>query len=115
MLTVSRDVAPGFLRTMFEADDWVAVFLKAYDTGRVCQRVAPIAMFSEARWQTWLQVMNTHRFNVYVSVNAMTPGRHERTKDAVRAVRHVFLDADYDGPAVLQRWPRWYTGPSESA
>lgn len=101
MLTVSRDVAPGFLRTMFEADDWVAVFLKAYDTGRVCQRVAPIAMFSEPRWQTWLQVMNTHRFNVYVSVNAMTPGRHERTKSAVRAVRHVFLDADHDGPAVL--------------
>ena len=97
-----RDVAPGFLRTMFEADDWVAVFLKAYDTGRVCQRVAPIAMFSEPRWQTWLQGMNTHRFNVYVSVNAMTPGRHERSKSAVRAVRHVFLDADHDGPAVLR-------------
>ena len=87
---------------MFEVEDWVAVFLKAYDTGRVCQRVAPVAMFAEPRWQTWLRVMNAHRFNVYVSVNAMTPGRQERTKDAVYVVRHVFLDADHDGPAVLQ-------------
>ena len=102
MLNTSRDVAPRFLRTVFEAKDWVAVFLKAYNTGRVCQRVAPVAMFAEPRWQTWLRVMNAHRFNVYVSVNAMTPGRHERTKDAVHAVRHVFLDADHHGPAVLQ-------------
>ncbi len=99
---MSRDVASRFLRTMFGADDWVAVFLKAYDTGHICQRVAPIAMFAEPRWQVWLRVMNVHRFNVYVSVNAMTPGRHERTKGAVRAVRHAFLDADHDGPAVVR-------------
>jgi len=103
VLNTSRDVPPQFLWTLFEAEDWVAVFLKAYDTGRVCQRVAPVAMFAEPRWQAWLRVMNAHRFNVYVSVNAMTPGRHERTKDAVRAVRHIVLDADHDGPAVLRR------------
>jgi len=98
----SRDIARHFLQTAFEPDDWVAVFLKAYDTGRVCQRVAPVPMFSEPRWQAWLRVMNAYRFNVYVSVNAMTPGRRERTKGAVSAVRHVFLDADHDGLAVLQ-------------
>jgi hypothetical protein len=98
----SRDIARHFLQTAFDPDDWVAVFLKAYDTGRVCQRVGPVTMFSEGRWQTWLRVMNACRFNVYVSVNAMTPGRHERSKSAVRAVRHVFLDVDHDGPAVLR-------------
>ena len=102
MPSESRHIACQFLQTAFEPDDWVAVFLKAYDTGRVCQRVAPVAVFSEPRWQTWLRVMNAYRFNVYVSVNALTPGRHERTKSAVRAVRHVFLDADHDGPAVLR-------------
>ena len=102
MRTEQRDIARQFLQTAFEPDDWVAIFLKAYDTGRVCQRVAPVAMFSEPRWQTWLRVMNACRFNVYVSVNAMTPRRHERTKSAVRAVRHVFLDADSDGPTVLR-------------
>lgn len=102
MRAMSRDVAPHFLRTMFGADDWVAVFLKAYDTGHICQRVAPATAWAEPRWQTWLRVMNAHRFNVYVSVNAMTPGKHERTKGAVCAVRHVFLDADHDGPAVVR-------------
>ena len=41
--------------------------------------------------------MNAYRFNVYVSVNAMTPGRLECTKKAVSAVRHVFLDEDAEG------------------
>lgn len=101
MLTETHDVARRFLNTAFGLDDWVAVFLKACDTGRVGQRVAPVGMLSEPRWQTWLRVMNAHRFNVYVSVNAMTPGKRERTKEAVRAVRHVFLDVDRAGPEVL--------------
>ena len=99
---------------MFEADDWVAVFLKAYDTGHTCQRVAPVAMFAEPRWQLWLRAMNVHRFNVYVSVNALTPGRHERTKESVHAVRHVFLDADHSGPDVLRHVEGRHDLPSPS-
>jgi len=45
----------------------------------------------------------TQRFNVYCSVNAIAPGRRSRTRDAITAIRHVFLDADHDGPAVLAR------------
>ena len=40
---------------------------------------------------------------MYASVNAIALGRHSRTRDAIGAVRHVFLDADNDGPAVLSR------------
>jgi hypothetical protein len=112
---MSRDDAAHFLRTMFEADDWVAVFLKAYDTGHACQRVAPVAVFTEPRWQTWLRVMNVHRFNVYVSVNAVTPWRRARTKEAVHAVRHVFLDADHGGPDILRRLERWHDLPRPSS
>lgn len=97
------ETARRFLARAFMPDDWVAVFLKAYDTGRVLQRVAPVAMFVEARWLAWLRVMNEHRFNIYVSVNAMTPGRPRRTKASVSAVRQLFLDIDRDGPAVLNR------------
>ncbi|HEY3382590.1 MAG TPA: DNA-primase RepB domain-containing protein [Vicinamibacterales bacterium] len=99
----NQETAADFLRRAFEPDDWVAVFLKAYDTGRVTQRVAPLATFCEPRWQAWMRVMNAYRFNVYVSVNAMTPGRRERTRQAVRAVRHVFLDEDEDAPRVVER------------
>jgi RepB DNA-primase from phage plasmid len=98
-----RETARHFLSLAFEPDDWVAVFLKAYDTGRVMQRVAPLSTFCEPRSQTWLRVMNAYRFNVYVSVNAMTPGLRERTKQAVSTVRHVFLDVDEDAESVVER------------
>jgi len=98
-----RETARHFLNLAFEPDDWVAVFLKAYDTGRVMQRVAPLSTFCEPRSQTWLRVMNAYRFNVYVSVNAMTPGLRERTKQAVSTVRHVFLDVDEDAESVVER------------
>lgn len=38
---------------------------------------------------------------MYVGVNAIAPGRRSRTKEAIRAVRHVFLEADHDGPQLL--------------
>ena len=38
---------------------------------------------------------------MFVSVNAITSGRRSRTRDAIGAVRHVFLDADHDGSGVL--------------
>ena len=79
----------------------MAIFLKAYDTKRVMQRVAPVVTFCEAKWLTWLRVMNHFRFNVYVSVNAITPHRRERTKAAVSEVRHIFLDVDREGSRVL--------------
>src|SRR5262245_52038693 len=58
-------------------------------------------MFCEPRWLTWLRVMNAYRFNVYVSVNTIRPGNRSRVKEAIGTVRHVFLDADREGPALL--------------
>lgn len=34
-------------------------------------------------------------------MNAIAPGRRAGTRDAIDAVRHVFLDADHDGSAIL--------------
>ena len=44
--------------------------------------------------------MNAHGWNVYVSVNAVLPGR-SRARELDRAVRHVFLEEDRgrSGPA----------------
>jgi hypothetical protein len=47
--------------------------------------------------------MNAQRFNVYVACNAIKPGVRARTKDAIATVRHVFVEADQDGPQVLAR------------
>ena len=92
-----------FLRTVFEPTDWVAIFLKSYERGGVAQRVGPVSWVQSERFQRWLRAMNARRYNVFVSVNAIASGRRSRTRDAIGAVRHVFLDADHDGSAVLSR------------
>jgi hypothetical protein len=101
MPTVDRAAPLRFLTTAFRPDDGIAVLLKSYDSGRTMQRVGPVAMVADARFQAWLRFQNAQRFNVYVSVNAIRPGRRSRTREAICAIRHVFLDADQDGPQVL--------------
>ena len=69
----------------------------------VAQRVGPVSWIQSERFQRWLRAMNARKYNVFVSVNAIASGRRSRTRDAIGAVRHVFLDADHDGRAVLSR------------
>ena len=103
MVTGDRHAPIRFLRTLFQPTDWVAIFLKSYETGTVAQRVGPLSWVMHPRFQAWLRFKNAQRFNVYVSVNAIAAGRQSRTRDAIGAIRHVFVDADEDGPAVLER------------
>ena len=103
MAAIDSDLPRCFLRTAFAPDDCVAVLLKSYQRSRVAQRVGPISWFQTTPVQCWLRGMNARQFNVFVSVNAISAGRRSRTRDAIDAVRHVFLDADHDGAAVLAR------------
>ena len=98
---VDRDPPLRFLTIAFEPSDWVAVFLKSYETGRVAQRVGPLAWVRSDQFQRWLRAMNARKYNIFVSVNAITRGHRSRTRNAMGPVRHVFLDADQDGSAVL--------------
>lgn len=89
------------MENAFEPQDWVAIFLKSYERSSVTQRVGSVSWVQSERFQRWLRAMNSRRYSVFVSVNAITSGRRSRTRDAIGAVRHVFLDADHDGSAVL--------------
>lgn len=100
---IDSKAAVRFFRVVYEPSDWVAIFLKSYDTGRVAQRVGAVSWVAQQRFQGWLRAMNVRRFNVYVSVNTVAAGRRTRTRDAIASVRHVFLEADQDGEAVLSR------------
>lgn len=98
---VDRAAPLQFLRAAYEPADWIALLLKRHETAEVVQRVGPVALFERPRVQSWLRMMNARRFNIYVSVNAITTGLRTRTRDSIGAIRHVFLDADEDGPGVL--------------
>ena len=103
MGAIDREAPLRFLRTAFQPDDWVAIFLKSYETGRVHQRVGPLDWVMHPRFQAWLRFKNSEKYNVYCGVNAVAPWKRTRTRDSVAAVRHVFVEADRDGPAVLAR------------
>jgi hypothetical protein len=103
MSGVDRSAPERFVRTLFEPTDWVAIFLKSYGTGQVAQRVGSVSWVQTRPFQRWLRAMNARMFNVFVSVNAIAAGRRSRTRDAIATIRHVFLDADHDGPGVLAR------------
>jgi integrase/recombinase XerD len=62
-----------FLSTAFEPHDWIAIFLRNYETGQVRQRVGALAGFLEPSFHRWLRSMNAQRFNVYVAWNWMAP------------------------------------------
>jgi hypothetical protein len=100
---IDREAPLQFLRTAFQPDDWVAIFLKSYETGRVTPRVGPLGWVMHPRFQAWLRFKNSQKYDVYCGINAIAPWRRTRTRDSVGAVRHVFLEADRDGPAVLVR------------
>ncbi len=103
-LPYSAAVEPvRFLRRCFQPDDWIAIFLKNYQSGQVAQRIGPISWATSDHVQAWLHAMNVRRFNVYCSVNAIATGGRSRTRTAIKAIRHVFLDADRDGLTVLAR------------
>ena len=101
------EIDPGaavrFLKIAFEANDWLAVFLKWHQSGRVAQRVAPMSTIATSPFQDWLTRENRAGAGVYVSVNALRSRTAVRRRHAVGAVRHVFLDADADLNAVLAR------------
>ncbi len=102
-MIVDTEAAMRFLRTAYEPDDWIALFLKSYETGQTLQRVGPLSLFLQPNVHAWLRAMNARRFNVYVSINALREGQRTRTKDAIATVRHIFLEADEKGPELLAK------------
>ena len=102
-MAIDLEAPLRFLHAAFRPDDWIAVLLKSHDTGGTAQRVGPLSLVTNPRFQAWLRAENARRFSVFVSVNAIRPQRKARSRDAIGEIRHVFLDADCDGPSVLAR------------
>jgi DNA primase RepB-like protein len=104
MMSVIEPSAPlRLLRAGYAPDDWVAVFLKSYASGETCQRVEPISQVSRPEFLAWLRSRNASAWNAYVSVNGVRPQSRSRSRQSMAAIRHVFLEADEDGPRVLAR------------
>lgn len=100
------DVAVSFLRGTFAPADRLAVVLVRRPTGAVTQRLATADTLTTTNWQAWLRAMNAQQHDVFVSINALTPGARQRTKRDIGCVRHLFLDVDHDADGTLARLRR---------
>src|SRR5207245_2217187 len=98
---MAQDDALDFLGKAFRLDDWIALMVKSFITQRIAQRIAPMSVVMSPSMQSWLCRENVARASVYVGVNALCAFRVSRQRSDVTAIRHVFLDADHDAPAVL--------------
>jgi hypothetical protein len=99
-MLIDESMAVEFLRT-YHPDDWISIFVKSYASGRIGQRILPVELAITRRIQDWLRRENESGMNVYVSLNAVAPRQTSRNRAAIRAIRHVFVDADHDGAAIL--------------
>jgi hypothetical protein len=102
MVQIDPNAPSRFLAIGYEPDDLVAVLLKSHETGEAAQRILPVSAVAASRFQAWLRFRNAARWSVYVSVNAVTPGRSRR-RDAIAAIRHVVLDVDQGAPGFLSQ------------
>ena len=89
-----------YIQDNFYSEDRLAVLCKAE---RVLQRIVSAEELIESRFQSWLKEQNDHGANIYVSMNALRAEARQRTKQDIAAIRHIYLDVDYDGQAALSR------------
>ena len=92
-----------YIKQNYDPDDRLAVVIKNQRTGQVIQRLTSARAIASPDFQRWLRFHNVNGGNAYLSVNALLPEATGRTRAQVQTIRHVYLDIDQDGPAVLAK------------
>jgi hypothetical protein len=102
MMSPRLQRAPAdFLSRAYARGDWLAVLIKSAASGGATQRVRSVEHLARPGFLAWLRAENAARGNVYVSINTVVPGQRTRRRQAIAAVRHLFLDVDSDLARVL--------------
>lgn len=101
-----RRDASAYIRANFQPEDRLAVVLiqqEGEEKGRVVQKFWSAAMAAAPKTQAWLRYRNAHGWDVYASANPLKPGARGRHKEDVLEARWLYLDADRNGDATLER------------
>ncbi len=93
--------APDYVRALFEPTDKVAILVRNRLSGRTIQRIAATEQVASPEFQEWLAVESARGSDIYIGMNPIKDGAHNRTKDNIKDIRHVYLDLDRDAEASL--------------
>ena len=92
-----------YIEQNYHPDDRLAVVIKNHLTGQVIQRLDSARAIASPDFQRWLRFQNANGGSIYLSVNSLQPEATGRTRAQIETIRHVYLDIDQDGPAVLAK------------
>ena len=95
--------ARAYLRENYRPSNRLAVVAINKRSGAVVQRIAAADRVPAGDFQRWLHYMNDHRYEVYVSMNALPEESTGRTKADVGETRHICLELDEGGEAALRK------------
>ena len=92
-----------FIKDNYDPDDRLAIVIKNHHKNRVIQRIDTARNIASPNFQKWLRFQNVNGGCVYLSTNCLRPGATGRTRSDIQAIRHVYLDIDVNGQAVLEK------------
>jgi RepB DNA-primase from phage plasmid len=95
--------APQYILANFEPSDRIAVLVRNAKRGETTQRISSAMRISATPFQDWMHRKNeAEDCDIYIGMNALKATAFTRTKQDILAIRHLYVDLDRDGPAVLR-------------
>lgn len=92
-----------YIKGNFEPADRLAVVIINKKTNDNLQKIHTAEVLARPNTQRWLRYHNAQGGEIFVSMNPIKTDSFDRKKEDVFAVRHVYVDLDYDGVKSLQR------------
>src|SRR5580704_3686473 len=94
--------ASEYVRKLFEPADNVAILVRNRSMHRTVQRIAKAEAIASPEFQGWLASQNAGGSDVFMGMNPIKDGAHNRTKENIKDIRHIYLDLDRNGDASLE-------------
>jgi hypothetical protein len=102
-----RQIPAQHIRRHYKPDDYLAAVLIARNangkTLAVKHEFATAQELASERRQAHFMAANAAEADLYLTVNALVPGTHNREKRDVQTIRHLYLDVDQNGQEILSR------------
>jgi DNA primase RepB-like protein len=94
--------ASEYVRELFGPEDNAAILLRNRSTGNTVQTISTAETIASSEFQTWLANQSAGGYDVFMGMNPIKDGAHNRTKTDIKDIRHVYLDLDRKGDEALE-------------
>ena len=94
--------ASEYVRELFGPEDNAAILVRNRSTGHTVQTISNAETIASPEFQTWLASQSASGYDVFMGMNPIKDGAHNRTKWDIKDIRHVYLDLDRNGDEALE-------------